>query len=445
MPQRLDPSVDSAPPGQAPTIAAQHRSFIELSHVLSAGEPGLLSSALPLIAGGAGLRSAALFSVVAGEIAFLTSDAVPMTLRAYLEEPSFIGAPDFLAHRAFRARRTTQGARIFGEGTTALARAALDEAGWHTGVAVPILCGGTAAGVILSGARSPSAFPATIPFLEAAAGLLGAALRGSIRRPRAQPVCSIAAGPVAPVVESLAALGRDVADQHALLRELCFRPGAPPETDRLLGHTRSLDRAFRRLCEVALHPRPAEPRGRRRPTSMATVAGAAVQSARPSLAAAGAQLEVRCAPSCDFEGDPDLMAVAVRHLVVNAAEAFASAAETDNAPSSRRCVRISVSSDASSAALHLEDSGPGIPHDLRPRVFEPSISTKGPGRGIGLAVARSIVEAHGGWMELGASDLGGVRASIFVPVRARSHRELSKAATVPQMPAASPRTDVRDL
>ncbi|MEZ4314958.1 MAG: HAMP domain-containing sensor histidine kinase [Polyangiaceae bacterium] len=441
MPQRLDPSVDSAPPGQAPTIAAQHRSFIELSHVLSAGEPGLLSSALPLIAGGAGLRSAALFSVVAGEIAFLTSDAVPMTLRAYLEEPSFIGAPDFLAHRAFRARRTTQGARIFGEGTTALARAALDEAGWHTGVAVPILCGGSAAGVIY---RHPPRPHRDDP----------------LPRSRRQPPRRSAPWLDPPPSRAACLLDRrrPCRPRRRVARRAgprCRRPARPPprallpprrpETDRLLGHTRSLDRAFRRLCEVALHPRPAEPRGRRRPTSMATVAGAAVQSARPSLAAAGAQLEVRCAPSCDFEGDPDLMAVAVRHLVVNAAEAFASAAETDNAPSSRRCVRISVSSDASSAALHLEDSGPGIPHDLRPRVFEPSISTKGPGRGIGLAVARSIVEAHGGWMELGASDLGGVRASIFVPSRARSHRELSKAATVPQMPAASPRTDVRDL
>ena len=46
--------------------------------------------------------------------------------------------------------------------------------------------------------------------------------------------------------------------------------------------------------------------------------------------------------------------------------------------------------------LIFSDSGPGIPHELAEKVFEPLFSRKEGGRGMGLTIARQMVEAHGG-------------------------------------------------
>lgn len=423
---------------QASTTILQNRAFVELSRVLAGGEPAVLSTALPLIVRGAAVPSAALFGASDGELTFLAADGVPLKLRAYLEEPAFSGAPDFIASRALRLRRTLIDAGVFGESATAGSATALDEAAWASAVAVPILAGGDAIGVILAGARTGAAGGNTITFLEAMANLLGAALGAPVRGGAATLPTLTCAGVVAPVVETLGALGREVAAQHALARQLGFRPDAPPEADALLGHARALDRAFRRLSDAVLHLPGGDGLHSRRPTSMTTIVDAAVHSARPALASAHAVVSVVCAPSCDFEGDPELMTLAVRHLVVNAAEAFVDAVEAAGVPSGRRSVRVCVRTEGSNATVHVEDSGPGVPHDLRARVFEPSVSTKGPGRGLGLAVARNVVEAHGGWMELGASELGGARVSVFVPARSSALDELRRAPTVPQMLAPVP-------
>lgn len=50
--------------------------------------------------------------------------------------------------------------------------------------------------------------------------------------------------------------------------------------------------------------------------------------------------------------------------------------------------------------IRIEDTGPGIPPGLRDRIFLPFFSTKTRGSGIGLAAARKVVEAHGGWLDV---------------------------------------------
>lgn len=422
---------------QASSAFLQNRAFVELSRVLSAGEPAVLSTALPVIVKGAGVPSAALFLAENAELSFLAADGVPLKLRAYLEEPGFNGGDDFLARRALRLRRTLIDADVFGRSSTAGAAGALDEAAWQCGIAVPILSGGDAIGVLLCGARTGAAGAATVAFLEATANLLGAALGSPAPRRAARGPSLVCAGCLSPVIEALAVLGRDIAAHHGLLRDLSLRPGALPESDALLAQGRGLDRAFRRVSEAALHLPGGDCLHAHRLVSMATIVDAAVHAARPALALARAELSVVCAPSCDFEGDPELMSIAVRHLVVNAAESFSSVLEPAGAPSGKRAVRVCVRAEGRNAAVHVEDSGPGVPHDLRARVFEAAVSTKGPGRGLGLAVARHIVEAHGGWMELGVSDLGGACVSVLVPARSSTLDELRKAPTVPQMPAAT--------
>jgi signal transduction histidine kinase len=66
----------------------------------------------------------------------------------------------------------------------------------------------------------------------------------------------------------------------------------------------------------------------------------------------------------------------------------------------------------------VEDNGPGIPVDVLPKIFDPFFSTKptGMGSGLGLAVARNILDLHGGKLEISNRPEGGARAVVtFYP------------------------------
>ena len=77
--------------------------------------------------------------------------------------------------------------------------------------------------------------------------------------------------------------------------------------------------------------------------------------------------------------------------------------------------------------LAIDDQGPGVPPELRDRVFDKfframrngDLSGKKPGTGMGLAIAKGIVEAHGGriWIE-DAPDLKGTRVNVLLPTGA---------------------------
>ncbi len=70
----------------------------------------------------------------------------------------------------------------------------------------------------------------------------------------------------------------------------------------------------------------------------------------------------------------------------------------------------------------VDDDGPGIPVEMREEVFKPFLRLDDArnqdegGTGLGLAIARDIARSHGGDIVLGDSPLGGLRATVRVPV-----------------------------
>lgn len=66
-------------------------------------------------------------------------------------------------------------------------------------------------------------------------------------------------------------------------------------------------------------------------------------------------------------------------------------------------------------AITVADTGPGVSPDIADRLFQPFVTTKKTGMGIGLSISRTIVEAHGGLLEMVASTLGGATFRLTLP------------------------------
>jgi two-component system sensor kinase FixL len=79
------------------------------------------------------------------------------------------------------------------------------------------------------------------------------------------------------------------------------------------------------------------------------------------------------------------------NLVLNASEAMSS-----NPPQDRRLSLIATTDARRNVQISVRDCGTGIPPNLIDRLFEPFVSTKPHGLGLGLSISRTIVAAHGG-------------------------------------------------
>jgi signal transduction histidine kinase len=97
-------------------------------------------------------------------------------------------------------------------------------------------------------------------------------------------------------------------------------------------------------------------------------------------------------------------------LIINALEAMSGFGE------SARELLISTGRDASNGVLiSLRDSGPGLDPKSLDRLFEAFYSTKAEGMGLGLAISRTIIEAHGGRLWASANVPRGAEFQFTVP------------------------------
>lgn len=99
------------------------------------------------------------------------------------------------------------------------------------------------------------------------------------------------------------------------------------------------------------------------------------------------------------------------NLLLNAMDAL-----KEVAPDGRR-IRLAVATAMDGMVeISVTDSGPGIPTDLMERIFENFFTTKGEGMGLGLALSRSIAEAHGGKLFARNAPGGGASFHLILPV-----------------------------
>jgi PAS domain S-box-containing protein len=109
-------------------------------------------------------------------------------------------------------------------------------------------------------------------------------------------------------------------------------------------------------------------------------------------------------------GDPVQILQVLLNLAINSFEAMTAV------PSDARRLAIHASCDGNGDILvSMRDSGPGFPSRMVEQLFEPFFSTKAEGTGMGLAISRSIVEAHGGTLAGENCDDGGACFTVHLP------------------------------
>jgi signal transduction histidine kinase len=163
------------------------------------------------------------------------------------------------------------------------------------------------------------------------------------------------------------------------------------------------------------------PMGRKSRTTAAELVNRVVEVMLPGLEAAGITHELELASGeAQLLVDATNLELSLLNLMANAVDAMPHGGtlrvRVRNEPSNR--VRIDIS-----------DTGHGIPDHLLPRIFEPWVSTKKPGRGtgLGLAIAHDVVTAHGGTISVVSTVGGGTTFTIELPTDAA--RSIGRAAS----------------
>jgi signal transduction histidine kinase len=128
----------------------------------------------------------------------------------------------------------------------------------------------------------------------------------------------------------------------------------------------------------------------------------------------GLALRIQIQPDLSVEGDPVQLEQVLLNLLINARQAMLGKGGS---------LTIKAAAvDDTEARIQVIDTGPGIPQNLLPRIWEPFFTTKGTARrgeargtGLGLAICKQIIEHHNGRIEA-ASELGkGATFSIYLP------------------------------
>jgi signal transduction histidine kinase len=186
------------------------------------------------------------------------------------------------------------------------------------------------------------------------------------------------------------------------------------ETERIHGVMRDLLDYARTDSPASVRSEPVEP------ADVGEVARDLVRLVTPQKALRGVTLDLevdeRTAPVASGALSAAKLTQVLLNLVMNAAHAIG-ASETNGAgePTGRIVVRARTVDGRT--RIEVEDDGPGVPPELRDRLFEPFVTSKpaGEGTGLGLAVCRALVDAAGGTLTVSDVAPHGARFVIELP------------------------------
>jgi two-component system sensor kinase FixL len=122
--------------------------------------------------------------------------------------------------------------------------------------------------------------------------------------------------------------------------------------------------------------------------------------------AAHRDVQVVMAGSCPrVAGDVELLKIVFLNLFLNSAHAMRG----------KGTIAVSLTAGDGSCRIAVADTGPGIPPEIRAKLFTPFVTTKARGTGLGLSTVKRLVEAHGGAIDVDCPPEGGTIVTISLP------------------------------
>jgi two-component system sensor histidine kinase HydH len=143
----------------------------------------------------------------------------------------------------------------------------------------------------------------------------------------------------------------------------------------------------------------------REPVDLVRLARETVEFARRHPAVHGCRVSVSAVRPLVVRGHAVTLGRVILNLLLNAAEATGGKGR----------IEIRVLADGDGVRLEMHDDGPGVPADLRERLFDGMVTTKPDGSGLGLLSMRVAAIEHSGRVALAASDLGGANFQLWLP------------------------------
>jgi two-component system, NtrC family, sensor histidine kinase HydH len=189
----------------------------------------------------------------------------------------------------------------------------------------------------------------------------------------------------------------------AVLKRDKLGPVGTSAVEMLEEEATRLDAMVRDLLDVV---RPLEPRPR--PLNLGELALRTLELFHERRQLGTVKVTVDEAPGLPvIHADETLLQLALENLLRNAVQASPSGGQ----------VRVSVESVPEGICLIVEDQGPGVTSGDAQRIFEPFFTTRTTGTGLGLAVVRRVVLAHGGTVSVGQRHGGGARFELRLPLQ----------------------------
>jgi signal transduction histidine kinase len=104
------------------------------------------------------------------------------------------------------------------------------------------------------------------------------------------------------------------------------------------------------------------------------------------------------------------MREAMANIIINACEAMEDGGELQIEEATKE-----VDGLGNCVAISITDTGPGMPEEIKTKVFQPFFTTKDQGTGLGLSIANRIVHEHGGRIDLRTREGEGSTFTIYLP------------------------------
>jgi two-component system sensor kinase FixL len=177
--------------------------------------------------------------------------------------------------------------------------------------------------------------------------------------------------------------------------------GATPQIlKEIIGRIDALDQMMKDLLLFARPPKP-----RRVRTDVTPLVEGTVELLVQDPAMSGLEIEVG-GSSPAVSGDPDMLRIVFQNLMINSAHAMQGKGK----------IRIAVGSVDSTCQIAFIDDGPGIPADIREKIFTPFFTTKSRGSGLGLPTTKRLIEAHDGRVAISCPAAGGTTVVVELPL-----------------------------